>query len=201
MKGREKENMSIWFSSDHHFGHRAILTYSHRPFTDVAEMDAALIRNWNERVAERDDVYHLGDIIFRLSKERTEEILRQLRGRIHLVRGNHDRDIEKHRERFVWVKDLAEVKIPDPDAVDGLQRIVLCHYAMRTWNRSHFGSWSLYGHSHGTLYDDPNSLSFDVGVDARGFAPVSYEDVKAVMKTKRFVPIDHHVGRGATVED
>jgi hypothetical protein len=26
---------------------------------------------------------------------------------------------------------------------------VLCHYAMRVWNRSHHGAWHLYGHSQG----------------------------------------------------
>ena len=35
------------------------------------------------------------------------------------------------------------------------QDIVLCHYAMRVWQKSHYGAWMLYGHSHGTLPDNP----------------------------------------------
>ena len=184
--------MRSWFTSDTHFGHSRILAYAHRPFANVDEMDEALIRNWNAVVGERDDVYHLGDMMFRLSRERAEAILGRLRGRIHLVRGNHDRGIDKYKERFVWIKDLAELKIQDADAPDGVQRIVLCHYAMRTWKHSHHGSWHLYGHSHASLPEDPRSRSFDVGVDARGYFPVSYEVVKALMSEKQFVPIDHH---------
>jgi hypothetical protein len=66
---------------------------------------------------------------------------------------------------------------------------------MRTWNKSHRGSWHLYGHSHGTLPDDPHSMSFDVGVDCHNYRPLSFEQVKAVMSKKLFKPIDHHTDR------
>ena len=72
------------------------------------------------------------------------------------------------------------------------RRIVLCHYAFRVWNKSHRGAWHLYGHSHGSLPDDPNSLSFDAGVDCHEFTPISYERVKEIMAEKRFLPVDHH---------
>lgn len=173
-------------------GHTNIIRYAHRPFANVDEMDATLIRNWNDRIGNNDDVYHLGDLMFRLSRKRAEEVLGQLCGRIHLVRGNHDRGIETYKEHFVWIKDLAEVKVRDADAPGGVQRIMLCHYAMRVWKNSHHGAFHLYGHSHGSLPDDPNARSFDVGVDARGYAPVSYDEVKALMAKKHFVPIDHH---------
>jgi len=184
--------MSIWFTADTHAGHSNIIRYAHRPFANVDEMDATLIRNWNERIGDHDDVYHLGDLMFRLSRKRAEEVLGQLRGRIHLVRGNHDRGIEQYKDRFVWIKDLAEVKVQDAGAPGGVQRIMLCHYAMRVWKHSHHGSFHLYGHSHGSLPEDPNSRSFDVGVDARGYAPMSYDEVKALMAKKTFVPLDHH---------
>ena len=47
-------------------------------------------------------------------------------------------------------------------------------------------------HSHGSLADDPNSLSFDVGVDCHDFKPVSLDRVSEVMASKTFKPIDHH---------
>ncbi len=40
------------------------------------------------------------------------------------------------------------------------QPIVICHYAMRVWNRSHHGAWHLYGHSHGNLPDTPTSRRY-----------------------------------------
>ncbi len=59
---------------------------------------------------------------------------------------------------------------------------------MREWNASHWGTYHLYGHAHGTLQDDPNSLSFDIGVDCHNFYPLSYDEVKAIMKTKSWKP-------------
>jgi len=50
-------------------------------------------------------------------------------------------------------------------------------------------SWHLYGHSHGQLQDDPNLLSFDVGVDSWNYAPLSYEQAKEVMANKNQQPI------------
>ena len=45
---------------------------------------------------------------------------------------------------------LVTLKLPVP-GLDKPQLVVLCHYAMRVWDRSHYGSWHLYGHSHGNL--------------------------------------------------
>ena len=59
--------------------------------------------------------------------------------------------------------------------------ITLCHYAMRSWERSHYATWHLYGHHHGKL--PPYGLSFDVGVDCWNFYPVSLDQVKEKMAT------------------
>jgi calcineurin-like phosphoesterase family protein len=40
---------------------------------------------------------------------------------------------------------------------------------------------ALYGHSHGRL--PGNSMSLDVGVDCRGFAPVRLDDIRRRMRT------------------
>lgn len=181
----------IWFTSDLHFGHRAVIKYAGRPFRDVEEMDSALIERWNDRVQRGDTVYLVGDVSFH-KPARTEAILYGLVGNIVLVRGNHDKSLKGSLlKRFASEHDMLTVKVPDPDAEGGVQRIVLCHYALRTWDRMHHGAWHLYGHSHGTL--DPNwGRSMDVGVDEHGYAPISYEEVKAEMMRKAFKAVDHH---------
>jgi hypothetical protein len=62
--------------------------------------------------------------------------------------------------------------------------ITLCHYAMRTWRNMGYSSWQLYGHSHSNLPEIPHYLSFDVGVDAWDFRPVSIEQVIQKMNAK-----------------
>lgn len=183
--------LRLWFTSDHHFGHANIVAYSRRPFPTVEAMNEALIANWNRVVAPQDMVYHLGDL-FLMPASEARNIRERLNGRICLIRGNHDKAAEALKSGFEWIKDLYELKVEDEEAPGGKRRIVLCHYAMRVWNKSHHGAWHLYGHSHGSLADDPNSLSFDVGVDCHDYTPISYEQVRKIMATKTFTPIDHH---------
>ncbi len=95
----------------------------------------------------------------------------------------------------------------------GKQHIVLCHYAMRTWNHMHHGSWHLYGHSHGSLSEAQGGLSMDVGVDAvamrlsglpvgvkpalgttkeADYRPINIQEVAKIMSTKTRTVVDHH---------
>lgn len=178
--------MTTWFTADTHFGHTNIIKYTNRPFANAKEMDEALISNWNARVRPEDNVYHLGDFALNTPSE-CMDVLDRLNGNIHLVRGNHEASAEACSDRFVWVKDYHELLIEDQDAHRGQQSIVLFHYAMRVWNASHHGNWSLFGHSHGTLADDPTSRSIDVGVDVHNLFPISYQEVKDIMAKKNWV--------------
>ncbi|MDA7501948.1 metallophosphoesterase family protein [Chitinophagales bacterium] len=178
---------NIFFTSDHHFGHKNIIKFSNRPFDSVEEMDTALIQKWNEKVGPDDEVYHLGDVGL-CSAGKLREILDQLNGKIYLIKGNHEKSAEVCSSRFEWIKDYHELVVKDPEFKKGQQMIVLFHYALREWNASHWGTYHLYGHSHGSLKDDPSSHSFDIGVDCHDFSPLSYEEVKAIMKGKDWVP-------------
>lgn len=150
-------------------------------------MDDTLCDNWNAVVGPEDTVYHLGDFSFGLP----DKYLARLNGHIFFVMGNHDREMRRVRQERKWnhkvtfLPDLAEVE------VEG-QKIVLCHYAMRVWNKSHHGTWHLYGHSHGSLPDDPNARSLDVGVDVHDYRPIAFDEVAIYMAKKNWKPIDHH---------
>jgi len=176
--------MAVWFSADSHHGHANIIKYANRDFPDVETMDEVLIERWNSLVRPGDIVWHLGD--FALTKpEKVIEYRKRLTGQIHLILGNHDREKVVSKAGFASINKLKTVKI-------GETILVLCHFAMRVWDRQHYGSCQLYGHSHGTLKDDPNLRSMDVGVDCHQFYPISLETVLGVMKTKSWIPIDHH---------
>ncbi|MGB0863229.1 MAG: metallophosphoesterase family protein [Saprospiraceae bacterium] len=178
---------NIFFTSDQHFGHKNIIKFSNRPFNSVEEMDEMMIQRWNEKVGETDEVYHLGDVGL-ASSGKLRKILERLNGKIYLIKGNHEKSAEACHSRFEWIKDYHELIIEDKEFERGQQMIVLFHYALREWNASHWGTYHLYGHSHGTLTDNPNALSFDIGVDCHNFYPLSYEEVKAIMKEKDWKP-------------
>lgn len=173
--------MAIYFTADTHFSHKNIIEYCKRPFKEIDEMDQALIDNWNSVVADGDSVYHLGD--FSIGRNPPDYYLSKLKGHIYLVFGNHDKKIinllagRNYRDKITFLGALTHIQTND-------QFIVLCHYAMRTWHKKPFGAWQLYGHSHGTLPDDPTCLSMDVGVDVWGFKPITFDKVQEVMDLK-----------------
>lgn len=159
--------MAAWFTSDTHFGHGNIIKHCSRPFASVEEMDETMIARWNERVSHGDTVYHLGD--FSLTDH--TPYLQKLNGQKRLVLGNHDNSkFVKKAVGWATVDDILHVTVEDTF-------LVLCHYAMRVWHRSHHGSLHLYGHSHGKLKG--TSRSCDVGVDCWDFRPVSLTEIKA----------------------
>jgi len=185
--------MAVFFTSDPHFGHANIIKYCNRPFASVEEMDGVIIERWNASVAAGDTLYCLGDWCMWRGSRSIGEVAAGYRERIncrtiHFIWGNHDKHgrwDERFQKQFQSVHDLLEVEISG-------HFLVLCHYAMRVWNKSHHGSYHLYGHSHGSLPDDPAARSFDCGVDAFQFAPVSLDEVVEIMGRKSWRPIDHH---------
>jgi len=161
----------VFFTADTHFSHKNIIEYCHRPFGSVEEMDAALVLNWNKAVTDADDIYVLGDFAM-AGKDRVAKYVAQLHGKIHLVYGSHDK-VDDAFWRGIGVEPLGYLY----ELKAGTGYVTLCHYAMRSWPRSHYGAWHLYGHSHGHLSPFPHAM--DVGVDANNYAPVSWAEVVA----------------------
>ncbi len=155
--------MAVWFTADTHFGHAGALALYRRPFASVAEMDAAMQARWNDVVRPDDDVWHLGDFALRTTPAAASALLRALNGRKHLVTGNNDPPEITALPEWSSVQAYAEIIVES-------HRLVLCHYAFRTWNRMAQGALNLHGHSHGRLKPLPRQT--DVGVDARDFRPV-----------------------------
>ncbi len=189
--------MTVWFTSDTHYCHANIIQYAKRPFTDVNEMNEAMITNWNSVVRPGDQVYHLGDFCLGRVKDAVK-IAKKLSGQKFLIFGNHDKRLRKEKEflgHWAWSGDYKEIKAHNGNSVTGAQKIILMHYALRVWNQAHRGSWALYGHSHGSLKDDPNALSVDVGVDCWDYYPVSFEEIRKRMSHKNYKSVDHHGSR------
>lgn len=172
-------DMTIFYTSDTHYGHKNILMYSKRPFKDVEEMNYQMIKRWNEVISYDDTVYHLGDFSF--SRD-SDSIAAQLNGNLKfIILGNHDK---KPPQGFIRKEQLTEI-------YDGDTKIILSHYGMRVWNQSHCGSICLFGHSHGSLPGTDQSL--DVGVDCWDYYPITLEQIKRRLKTlPKHGVVDHH---------
>lgn len=180
--------MTTWWTSDSHFSHVNIIRYTDRPFSDVDEMNAALIARWNERVAPDDTVWHLGDLVLGRDFRRQLALTASLNGRRLLVPGNHDRVASffeggDQRARFRSAYEEAGWRIMPEEfehEIDG-RRVLVSHFpysgdshGMRDRYRAQRpvdrGLPLLHGHVHTEFAE--RGRQFNVGVDVRGFAPV-----------------------------
>ena len=160
--------MATYLTSDTHFYHQNVIKYDERPFRNVEEMNAALIQRWNEVVGEDDVVYHLGDFSM-AGIERTALVRSQLKGIIHLVRGNHDNGRNVVWKTFAGVYRQLELEI------DGV-RCWMSHYPHGNWPRRKEGVIHLHGHSHGWS-ERILKGRFDVGCMLWDYRPVSISTI------------------------
>jgi calcineurin-like phosphoesterase family protein len=164
--------MAILYCGDTHFSHNNILKYCNRPFQSIEEHDEILIQNWNKVVHNNDIVYFLGDFAWK-----TPDIfLKKLNGSIVLIKGNHDYKF-KYRlgDKIINIYELHSASIEGAN-------IVMCHYCLRVWDKSHWNSFHLYGHSHNRL--PPIGKSLDVGVDGHYYTPWKHDEIIEYMKTR-----------------
>jgi calcineurin-like phosphoesterase family protein len=168
--------LTIFFTSDTHFGDPRVLRIDRRPFASLAEHDAALVGRWNEAVGRDDVVWHLGDVASARPAGEVAALLAALNGEKHLIIGNNDGEGTVAAPGWASVAHYAEL------TVDG-RRLVLCHYPFRTWNGMGKGVIDLHGHSHGKLA--PATRQYDVGVDAHDFRPVTLSGILASRTGRR----------------
>lgn len=217
-------NTKSFFTSDTHFGHGNIIKYSKRPFLaqrdkdeldriggswhrgtwkgkgssnwriskeSIQIMDNYLIDQINKTVGKDDVLFHLGDFAlpgnhyyYEICKEYFERINCQ---KIILIWGNHDK--KTIGGLFEQTHDILNVNLEKFS-----ENLVLCHYSMAIWDRSHRKAINLYGHSHAEAENwletiMPGRRSMDVGVDNAArilgeYRPFSDEEIIRIMNAK-----------------
>lgn len=176
---------NMWFTSDTHYFHNNILKFTDRPYLTVEEMNEDFIEWNNKNVKDNDDFYHLGDFSFG-SFEQTLDVVKRLKGKKHLLLGNHCHVMRDNRstfrDYFESIQDLREVSLGKK------KKIILCHYPMRSWNASNYGSFHLHGHTHGSM--EPYGKSVDVGIDSQFITgkyegrPFHLDEIEKFMETR-----------------
>lgn len=178
----------IFFTADNHFGHHNVIKYCNRPFRTIREMDNSMIEKWNYRVKSGDIVYHLGDFTLYGSKK-CREYFSELNGQIYVLANWSHHDKNWINKDTVYNKTFFEtpyqsktgqvVRLIDPifyiNFMATNTHVVMCHFPMQEWNKKHYGSIHLHGHSHGNCVQIPNR--YDVGVDCFDFYPVTLEEI------------------------
>lgn len=134
---RKRSENITYYIGDLHFGHANAISFDHRLFENVEEMNKALVQNWNARVTSDDTVYVLGDMFFKY-KQSNATIMAKLNGRKHLIKGTH-----------YWGKVLEkpwESVQPYLEIGDENRRVILCHFPIPFYNRGtpgcHHALWS-----------------------------------------------------------
>jgi calcineurin-like phosphoesterase family protein len=153
--------MTDFITSDLHLSHGKILKYfpESRPFNSKEEMNEDIIKKWNCMVQPKDTTYILGDVAFCHPIE-AMQLLDRLNGKKILIVGNHDHINLKEpafRSMFESIHDYLEIK-------RNKTTIVLFHYPIYSWNKKHYGSIMLHGHSHGRHIPVDGRIA-DVGLD------------------------------------
>lgn len=171
--------MTIYLTSDEHFGHRNILIYEPmRPFRKVSEMDSTLIKWHNEIVGPKDHVIHNGDFVPFYGPEKRgyfRSLMQRYEGHgiHHLIIGSHDEapvpfylDIgftSVHSVMWFRYKGLRFVVVHDPAkyiAIPGRDGVV-----------------TLCGHVHSLFDRVPGKNVINVGVDVRQYRPISIDKI------------------------
>ena len=157
-----------WFTSDHHFNHENIIKYCSRPFESLGAMNAAIIERWNERVKDGDTVYVVGDV-FLGDAGAGAGIVRKLRGKKVLIKGNHDRSPRTMLESgFDEVFQRKNITLPDG------RRALLCHKPLPEAVLDHV-DLQIHGHRHtGPIV---SGKRVNVCVDLWDYRPIAESEI------------------------
>lgn len=158
---------NVFFTSDHHFGHKNIIDFESRPFSDVEQMNEIMIESWNSVVGKDDKVFHLGDFSF-LNKEATRNIVARLQGYKILILGNHDRG----RTRSWWL-DVGFDEVSEY-AVIYKDFFFLSHEPM--YMNKHMPYVNVHGHIHNQKYE--GNHHFNICVEHWDYKPLSFEQIR-----------------------
>ncbi len=170
---------SVWLISDTHFGHKNIIDFCGRPFSNVEEMNRILWLNWNNTVSNSDTIYHLGDVA--LSRERdpsnrskpyiTEKWINLLNGNKIFIHGDHDPENFGEKSKIIEYKNFKFLLIHNP-------------------KEAKFNGWIIHGHTHNNdLVNYPfinfNNRTINVSADVINYKPVNFDTIIELIRKPR----------------
>lgn len=172
-----------WLTADLHFGHKNILKYEDRPFSDIEAMDEALIQNWNSCVQPSQTILIVGDFAL-CGTQKCEAVVKRLNGYKFLLMGNHDWKHSPNRWLKMGFWDARK------GSIDLGRNLIACHlpYSGDSGDEDRYekarppdeGKVLLHGHVHSKW--KTNGRMINVGVDVWDLKPVSREVVTKLIE-------------------
>lgn len=178
-----------YYIADTHFGHENVLRFDGRPFENVDEMDKFLIEAWNSRVTKNDDVYIIGDFVYR-STHPVAWYCSKLHGHKHLILGNHDKLTDEDRKHFVNIEKMMHI-------TDEGNQICACHFPIAEWNGFYKGHYHIYAHIHNrknATYEfmKTRERALNAGCMINNYMPVTFKEL--VENNRRFKTLSEDQG-------
>lgn len=183
----------IWLTSDLHLFHNKDFIYEPRGFASIEAMNEAIERNWNDTVNNDDEVYILGDLMVggkAVSNEVGMEVVRRLKGKKHIIIGNHDTNTRI--KLYQQEASIVEFQYAKMMRYKG-RSLYLSHYPTFTANLEHEKpkQWiiNFFGHTH-TKERFFNGIPFmyNVALDAHDNRPVLLDDALREIKERAAAP-------------
>lgn len=158
----------IWLIGDTHFSHQKIIEYCNRPFRTVEEMNEILIKNWNSCIGKNDVVIMMGDFAL-CGKEKIIEIGNKLKGRKHLLLGNHDGG-SNDTYRAAGFEYIYKY----PILLD--EKYIISHYPQKIFSDGYI---NIHAHTHNNpTFSHFTKNSFCTSVELNNYKPILFEDIK-----------------------
>lgn len=142
-----------WVAADHHFGHKNIVKFLRddgtklRPFDTIEEHDNELVARHNAVVGNDDRVYCLGDF-------GNPRVVENLRGRLVLVKGNHDTD---KLAKYSGFQDIRAYVVK--------KGFVMSHMPIHPASVKERWKINIHGHLHDGVVKIPHPGSIDYFLD------------------------------------
>ena len=156
---------NVFFISDLHLGHEGALKWArdYREGETIDEMNEWLITQWNSVVGNRDLVWVLGDVSFKLEDL---PLLDRMNGRKKLTLGNHDTfPLSEYEKYFEWVGAYKKYK-----------GFWLSHMPLHSYDMDHCRvRGNIHGHLHQNFLDDYRY--YNVCIEHCDGVPINFQSI------------------------
>lgn len=161
---------TVYFIGDLHFDHRNILNFCRGEFANIKDHNECMVDFWNSTVNKNDTIYLMGDVSFSLDGLK---YIKQLKGTIHLVKGNHDTFL---------IQDYIDAGFKKIDGVVKHKEFILTHVPIHPDCLEFNWKYNIHGHIHKAEKSIKDHRYINVCADMINYCPISIDQIRNQIK-------------------